>query len=136
MGENSAVLTSTNCATLFSPIQHTPTLLLTQKSRRHEKTENTGHSSLVTVLSLMIKYGLALSSHPLLPAPHDCNIIKPLQRIYRQILALFFFPQIKVREAMNYHMQFPTLPQVAYLFPKYESSLFIIMPETEKPMIR
>lgn len=37
---------------------------------------------------------------------------------------------------MNYHMQFPTLPQVAYIFPKYESSLFIIMPKTKKPMTR
>lgn len=36
---------------------------------------------------------------------------------------------------MNYHMQFPTPPQVAYLFLKYESSLFIIMPDTMKPMI-
>ena len=36
---------------------------------------------------------------------------------------------------MNYRMQFPTPPQAAYLFPKYESSLFITMPETKKPMI-
>lgn len=43
VGENSAVLASTNYATRFSPIQHTPTLLLTQKSdaMRKQRTQAT-----------------------------------------------------------------------------------------------
>lgn len=60
------------------------------KIRCHEET---GHSSLVTVLSLMIQYGLAaLSFHSLLPTLHTHKIIKPLQRIYRQKLVLVFYP--------------------------------------------
>ena len=75
-------------ALTYSTYSYTTAYIKSDSMRK----QNTGHSSLLTVLSLVIKYGLVVS-RPLLPTPNACNVIIPLQRIYRQILEFVLSPK-------------------------------------------